>query len=365
MNILILTPDRVGSTLLQRLVTIYANINDPDNLTINLHELTNGLTSYYNSCYKQDMIGKKPTSWGYHQSLNEIVNLIDNSNTDITSRLAYYHIKNRKDNLPDQLSFYKYLNENFFIISARRRNVFEHALSWGIAVESKKLNTYTFQEKFETFKDIYSKKINIDDDTLNKYLNQYVEYVDWVDTHFQVNSYFYYEDDIDNVENFILGLNPFNKIENKKTWYDQFGITWNNWNKMHYLLSLVPFNYMFTDEEKYFMTKNISLYTNVRIKIQDMMDNGILIGGIPIKLQSFAEKTDIIYNLNNCLDTYNKWIDSNDIKFAITYDANDIVQMLSCDNWNRHQTAIDSVSKLTYNDISEQLLLNSDLKGYE
>ena len=47
MNVLILTPDRVGSTLLQRLITIYATINENHNpLTINLHELTNGLVTY-------------------------------------------------------------------------------------------------------------------------------------------------------------------------------------------------------------------------------------------------------------------------------------------------------------------------------
>ena len=43
MNVLILTPDRVGSTLLQRLISVYAHANEPaDALTINLHELTNG-----------------------------------------------------------------------------------------------------------------------------------------------------------------------------------------------------------------------------------------------------------------------------------------------------------------------------------
>ena len=42
MNVLILTPDRVGSTLLQRLITVYANLNENQQpLTINLHELTN------------------------------------------------------------------------------------------------------------------------------------------------------------------------------------------------------------------------------------------------------------------------------------------------------------------------------------
>lgn len=57
MNILILTPDRVGSTLLQRLITVYANINENHNpLTINLHELTNELVSYIHPEFNQKVL---------------------------------------------------------------------------------------------------------------------------------------------------------------------------------------------------------------------------------------------------------------------------------------------------------------------
>ena len=47
MNVVILTPDRVGSTLLQRVFTIHmieSNFNKP---VINLHELTNGIISMH------------------------------------------------------------------------------------------------------------------------------------------------------------------------------------------------------------------------------------------------------------------------------------------------------------------------------
>ena len=144
MNILILTPDRVGSTLLQRLITVYAKINEKDKVSVNLHELTNGLTSYHSSKFGIDLLGKKEKSWGYHQSLNEIVEMLSSRQHDVTSRLAYYHLKNRKDSIADQLSFYEHLNDNFLIISARRKNLLEHAVSWGITVESKKLNVLYF-----------------------------------------------------------------------------------------------------------------------------------------------------------------------------------------------------------------------------
>jgi hypothetical protein len=58
MNVLILTPDRVGSTLLQRLITIVATINKNYNpLTINLHKLTNGLIAYNHEIFKQSVLG--------------------------------------------------------------------------------------------------------------------------------------------------------------------------------------------------------------------------------------------------------------------------------------------------------------------
>ena len=59
MNVLILTPDAVGSTLLQRLITIYMQFHQYDRPVINLHELTNGLVKYHNSVLNQDVLGKK------------------------------------------------------------------------------------------------------------------------------------------------------------------------------------------------------------------------------------------------------------------------------------------------------------------
>jgi hypothetical protein len=47
MNVLILTPDAVGSTLLQRMLAIYMQFHEFDRPVINLHELTNGLAKYY------------------------------------------------------------------------------------------------------------------------------------------------------------------------------------------------------------------------------------------------------------------------------------------------------------------------------
>ena len=182
MNIIILTPDRVGSTLLQRLITVFANINENYNpLTINLHELTNGLTCYDHPTFKQSVLGKKSEGWGYHQTLQTVAGLLDNCGHQVVSRLAHYHIKNRKDSAADQLAFYQYLNDNFFIIAARRSNLLEHAMSWCIAVEAKKLNVYSFEEKYKIYNNIVENPITVQSEMMEKYLNQYREYMDWVD----------------------------------------------------------------------------------------------------------------------------------------------------------------------------------------
>jgi hypothetical protein len=154
MNVLILTPDAVGSTLLQRLITIYMQFSQYDKPVINLHELTNGLEKYYNESLKQEVLGK-PKIWGYHQSLEEIVSLLDSADHYKTSRLAQYHIRNRQDSLADQLSFYQYLNDNFFIVSCRRHNVFEHVLSWALTKVTKKLNVYSPEEKISSTFHLY------------------------------------------------------------------------------------------------------------------------------------------------------------------------------------------------------------------
>ena len=90
-----------------------------DKPVINLHELTNGLNINYNTTYGREMLSKPPMwerdKWGYHQSLNEIIDLLESADHYKTSRLALYHIINRQDSLADQLRFYNYVNENFLL----------------------------------------------------------------------------------------------------------------------------------------------------------------------------------------------------------------------------------------------------------
>lgn len=236
MNVLILTPDAVGSTLLQRLITIYMQFHGYDRPVINLHELTNGLVRYHNTHFDQEVLGKKDGGWGYHQSLEQIVDLLSSVDHYKTSRLAHYHIKNRQDAVQDQLSFYQYLNENFYIISCRRHNVFEHALSWCLTKITKKLNVYTPEEKVDNFYDLYSQGLDIDPNSLIQTLNAYKDYVKWCNDHFNVANYFYYDEHLPRIENYILGLPIFSQ-SNKLSWKQNFNMDFETWNQCHYLTS--------------------------------------------------------------------------------------------------------------------------------
>ena len=121
MNVLMLTPDRVGSTMLQRVLTVYMLRRGFDKPVINLHELSNGIEKYYNTEIGQEVLGKpKNIDQVYYQSLGEVVKLLDSVDHYKTSRLAHYHLVKRQDSIAEQLPFYEYLNNNFYIISCRR-----------------------------------------------------------------------------------------------------------------------------------------------------------------------------------------------------------------------------------------------------
>jgi len=353
MNVLVLTPDRVGSTFLQRYLTIIMQGYDYGKPVINLHELTNGILKYYNDHFKQEVIGKPPKDeWGYHQKLSEVVDVLKSGDHYKTSRLALYHILNRKDDLTDQLSFYKYLNDNFYIISARRANLFEHSISWCITAESKSLNVFSHEEKIRVFNDVYKRRIHVDTEVMINYLDRYVQYLDWVESHFNVSTYFNYEKDMPNIDSFVSRLNIFPPEQQPTTWKDMFGIDWKDWNSCHYLISdmsglstkiqqiglspdqpkllenittidetailnnsiplpaLLKRNSLSTVNQQ-FLQANIQKYGDAYYRIADMEEKKILTSKMPIKLQTLAEKAMLIKNFPECIDAYNRWCDKN------------------------------------------------------
>jgi hypothetical protein len=344
MNVLILTPDRVGSTLLQRLITIYMQFHEYDRPVINLHELTNGLIKYYSSVFNDEVLGKgQGDQWGYYQSLPEIRDLLKSVKHYKTSRLALYHLINRQDSLEHQLEFYRYLNENFFIISARRENLLDHVLSWGINVHSKKLNVYSTEEKYTTFADIYKNKIVLDKENIFKYLDRYKKYLSWCDDHFDIGSYFYYEKHLPKIEEYILQLPIFNNQTQRISWKDKFNIEFDDWNRCSYLTSDISglskqltnqttplltdgrnakFEIALTDQKPMsnlsevdfgYLSKHASKFFKTRKVINELIDHKILVTPVPIKLQTMIEKKLIIKNFDQCVEWYNEWVTLNNL----------------------------------------------------
>jgi len=237
-NVLILTPDAVGSTLLQRLVTIYMQFHDFDRPVINLHELTNGLEKYFSPDFNREIVSKRRvTDWGYYQSLEQIVQLLSSVDHYKTSRLAQYHIRNRQDPLDQQIPFYHYLDSNFFVIACRRHNVFEHALSMSLNTITKRLNVYSPQEKINAFIGLYIDKVEIDQRVFLQQLDAYQQYLDWSANHFNIGSYFYYDQHLTDIEKYILDLPIFCDQSRRVTWQEKFGLLFNDWNRLHHISS--------------------------------------------------------------------------------------------------------------------------------
>jgi len=359
MNVLLLTPDAVGSTLLQRLITIYMQFHEFGQPVINLHELTNGLEKFYSPDFNREILGKPNRvgkEWGYYQSLKEIVEIMASVDHYKTARLAEYHIKGRQDPVSEQVPFYQYLDDNFFIIACRRRNLFEHALSWGLNKITKKLNVYNAAEKINSFYNIYKNQVDLDLESFVHSLNRYRSYMAWCDNNFTVGSYFYYEDHIDNPEKYILNLPIFANQAKKISWNDTFGIDFKNWNQTHYylsnigslaldnpeklpllesseqaiknschlllnseqndLISMLPIN------QQAHIKLNLKKYQDVQGSIQQMQSLGILVSTLPIKKQTLAEKKFMIKNFDQCVTSYNEWAEKNsDIAETVNTDA--------------------------------------------
>ena len=203
--------------------------------------------------------------------------------------------------------------------------------------------------------------VTLQQDVLEKYLNQYLEYIDWVDRHFSVNKYFEYERDLNNIEEFILGCSPFKNNNRPLNWSDRFNISWTDWNRMHYLLSLVPFDTQFSQEDSEFIEKNLEEYTRCRVFLQDLQDDGILVSGIPIKLHTLHEKSKLITNTPQCLEFYNNWATTTHTEYALTYEPETLAIAASIEtgNWFQGVTA----NNLIGNHVSKIKLLSADLKS--
>lgn len=402
MNVLVLTPNRTGSTLLQRLLTIYMLRRGFDKPVININELTNGIQKHISPMLQQEVLGKSkdPDDWTYDQSLSDIVNLLKGANHYTVGRLAYWHLPRRNDPAGEHAKFVDYLNNNFYIISTQRDNLLEYALSWALRAHSKAIVVTSPVEKIEKFGHLYGKKVKIQKEAIFSKLNDYKKYHEWVSTYFDVQSYFNQED-LNNIENYILNLDFMQGAKNN-TWKDMFGISWNEWNKTHKAIPDTILNQdkngiemtlsarlsqsdwdnikgvdwpdePVTDVESSnlpvaiqqeikamsgiptikinpntakFLRQTMPLYRDSLSQIDSLVTNNLIPTPVPIKLQTYTEKKSMIENFDECVKWYNEWVTENN--FGALYD--DISEEVEHNSKNEEMAFNDFSGYLTHQD---------------
>jgi len=221
------------------------------------------------------------------------------------------------------------------------------------------------------FYDLYKQGITGHKEQIFKYLNRYKTYISWCDTHFDIQSYFEYGENIKDIEKYILNLD-FMQGADSNTWMDMFGQSFKDFNtvsrtlpnliinqpsKVSNQIELVDNNYISenkynalkgadwpeykdftkgnlpdivknelnefaiqtakysinTDEKTYnFLKTNIEPYQSTVAQLAKLVEDGFLVTSVPLKLQSLKEKQQIIKNYNQCLVWYNEWVDLNE-----------------------------------------------------
>ena len=288
-NYLILTPDGVGSTYLQRALTVYLQCADLDYW--NTHELLNGLGNQDGSLYK-DWIG-------YSQSLIEICNLLLVTGNFLVSRIARYHITKRlKEHDEDYSILYKECNRKFNNILFCERDPFEYALSWSIRSKSGKLNVYSVTERIDTHG--VGVKEPIDLDYFQRKLDQYVEYEYWAEDNFNITKKVNYNDLYNNVDQLMQDITGLtHSVE------DRFRISLQDYSRYRYLLSM----YKQTKDTQYFFNgiNVIDEMCNLHGMIEQLRYTLRLPSTMPIKMNTMANKRSRVTNFDQAVETYNNW----------------------------------------------------------
>lgn len=420
MNTLILSPDGVGGTLLERLLTVYMQFHEFDHPVINVSHPECGLQIVYNDDFNQPMLSKPDTTLGSYEPLDQIIKMYKQVDHYTVTKIGSYTMCRRQDPQDQILPFYRYFDDNFYTIACRRRNIFEHALSWAISKVTKAKNVYSHGQKIETFIDLYRDRFEIDPQSLLDTLENYEKFLIWCDKNFSVASYYYYEDQVASIEQYILSLPLFNGQKKKHGWKDVFGNSFLDWNRCHFFASdigsvALANDTLFPDivdniktmppnrasaalswttsrqliksyndckdpswpqissiaefdqlpetikqecktqhnlelsESGVDLHRNLSswlpqshinhiqqhatAYLKAIESLERMQKLGIL-SGIPIKKQTLTEKRYMIKNFDQCLHTYNDWIDRHpDIGSTVTYQDLEDSQNLDSQNW--------------------------------
>jgi hypothetical protein len=294
MNTLILTPDGVGSTILQRLLTMTLYLEKIK--AVNVHEISNG-----NICLKNGVLWKNlphdlssKKAEDYSQKLLDIIELIQNSHKDtkIISKLAKYHLDNRQDSLSEQKIFFSFLNKFYEKkIMCVRKNIFEYGLSSSM-LSGKVTNIYKKEDK-----KFIMEKLEVDENYFIKRLKLYVSYINWVEDNFPDVEKIFYEDIVLHSDYIIEKITGY-----KDTFVKNFDVNLSDILKMEY--DFFNWSMKKNNEKKIFYTKKklkgLILYKKLA---KNLIKNEVILG-LPIKSTTLEDKKKQIKNYDRCLDIF-------------------------------------------------------------
>tara|TARA_B100001094_G_scaffold331985_1_gene402256 strand:- start:72 stop:980 length:909 start_codon:yes stop_codon:yes gene_type:complete len=292
MNYLVVSSGGMGSTILQRLITLVLYIENIK--VINTHDLVNKVIGLDNE-------GNITRNFKiqYGQTLPEIENILNKANKKVTlvSRLSKDHIDYRKDENVEK--FYTF-TKTFFpkIISCERENVFELTLSLAIKAKSEVYNVFSQKDR----KSI-EQVSEIDERYFVQKLKGYVEYRTWLQKNFAGVKQVTYEDLITNTDAVLSDLTGY-----KDTLKNYFGLP------MADILRLQLNDTNLKENEK----QALEMYNNL---CKSLVEKDIL-RVVPMKNSSLHEKRQRIKNFDRCLKIfyqYTRNLDFIDSKKA-TYD---------------------------------------------
>lgn len=274
MNYLVLTNDGIGSSYLQRSLTLYLNSAGIEYW--NTHELLNGVACNNGNIYKQ---------WRDNnfelQPVNEIITCLNESTNNIVSRVGLHWAHERND----ISTLYPILRSKYNKILMCKRDPFEYALSWAIRSSEGIGNLYRVDKKRSL-----SLNYDVDMDFFKTKLEEYHKYIYWTMDNFNAQEVNYndLQINIDNMMQKITGLD--HSVE------DKFGISLQNYSRVRYLASTGVY-------EKEHTQSAVALknFEN-RLKVNKQLPKGM-----PIKLYTLDDKRKRIDNFTECVNVFNNW----------------------------------------------------------
>lgn len=274
MNTLILSTGGLGSTILQRLITIVYHIENIK--IINTHDIVNKVLMLDN-----DNNVRRNGEIQYGQSLQEVQNILKKSNRDtkLISRLSKDHIDFRKDLDIDQ--FYEFVKKFYKKqIFCERENVFELAMSLSIKAKSGAYNIFNDEHRKAV-----SNVSEVDEHYFIERINSYIKYRAWIFKHFPEADMVSYENLITNTDDVLFEITGY-----KNTLKNYLGLP------MSTILRLEYTNEKLNETE-------LNAVTLYRKLCANLVQKGTL-REVPMKNSSLQDKKNRIKNFDKCLKIF-------------------------------------------------------------